>query len=234
MPNYCQNQLKISGNEQDIILLKQQMYSFNEQGNYVLDFNVVVPMPKSLDITSGGLTELTSQLLYPHTAKGKEPPSISDLMQKYHRELVWPCPQVDTVDEFIGLLRQTRNGRQCLLEGHYYHRNHKQYGFRDWYDWRLHYWGTKWGAMHFEDNEYNELIFDTAWSPPIPVIQALAEQFPQLNFRLAYAEEGCWFAGVLEWSDGCLTYGDNDADVRTTLKTYFGYTDQDFEVDQDN
>ncbi|TDR28934.1 hypothetical protein [Hydromonas duriensis] len=237
MPNYCQNLLSIKGAEHDINNMIQNTFSIHNENCQILDFDKVVPMPKSLNIDALGVTKLTRFLLYPQSFKGMDLPSLM-LVDQYADALELPCPRFHSIDDFIRLLKQTPKGRRYLLEGHYSYRNQRQYGYTDWYEWRIKHWGTKWGAMHFDcdwscDNE-REYSFDTAWSPPVPMIEALAEQYPQLTFKLIYVEEGAWFAGVFEWSDGCVTYKDEDADVKNILKTYHGYSDEDFEVDKDN
>ena len=51
------------------------------------------------------------------------------------------------------------------------------YGENNWYDWSIKNWGTKWNSVDAEVH-YNEIYFQTAWSPCDPVIAALAEKFP--------------------------------------------------------
>jgi hypothetical protein len=46
------------------------------------------------------------------------------------------------------------------------------------------------------------LEFDTAWSPPIPVIAKLASMFPDHTFELKYFEGGMGFSGHARWSEG--------------------------------
>jgi hypothetical protein len=46
------------------------------------------------------------------------------------------------------------------------------------------------------------LEFDTAWSPPFPVIEKLASMFPDHDFQLAYFEGGMGFCGQARWSGG--------------------------------
>jgi len=46
------------------------------------------------------------------------------------------------------------------------------------------------------------LEFDTAWSPPIPVIEKLASMFPDHTFELKYFEGGIGFSGHARWSEG--------------------------------
>ena len=83
----------------------------------------------------------------------------------------------------------------------------------DWYDWSIKTWGTKWSACHsdLEDERAGEaeITFDTAWSPPIPVVKALGRMFPDCSFRLAYREGGIGFQGcvVVEGED-CTQWED--------------------------
>ena len=70
-----------------------------------------------------------------------------------------------------------------------------------WYSWRLENWGTKWEVSDFfNDTRYqNELTlsFDTAWSPPIAIYEALVDQ--GYSVKAYYMEPGCDFAG--KWED---------------------------------
>ena len=60
------------------------------------------------------------------------------------------------------------------------------------YDWCVANWGTKWPASRVEvegpvtgyDEKTLEVVFhfDTAWSPPMPVIKRAAELYPALRF----------------------------------------------------
>lgn len=46
----------------------------------------------------------------------------------------------------------------------------------DWYKWHCRYWGTKWGAYNGYTKigkTYIMLVFSTAWTAPIPIIQKL-------------------------------------------------------------
>jgi Ferredoxin-like domain in Api92-like protein len=97
----------------------------------------------------------------------------------------------------------------------------------DWHTWRCDNWGTKWDAR-FSDTgpvlvtpeadvetslEANGLVatptvlvyrFDTAWSPPIAAVTAMAAQHPELEFRLRYGEPGEDYAGEVTFADGEL------------------------------
>ena len=104
-----------------------------------------------------------------------------------------------------------------------------------WYDWARHNWGTKWNAYSLEaalgmesplellaasqDEEAElevEYEFDTAWSPPEPIIEAIVTRFPTLTFHYDAIEEqpswGCsreYFGG--EQVGGRDEEGDEEA-----------------------
>jgi len=71
--------------------------------------------------------------------------------------------------------------------------------------WCREHWGAMWGAgdVHIEDEH---LVFDTAWAPPIPVIEALAVKFPQHSMHLEFFEGGMAFCG------GCSYLNERDYD----------------------
>ena len=73
---------------------------------------------------------------------------------------------------------------------------------KDWYDWSIGNWGTKWDACypHIEkdDEECFAVTFDSAWSPPIEWLENIVHMFPKLYFTLEYEEPGMCFAGILE------------------------------------
>jgi hypothetical protein len=63
------------------------------------------------------------------------------------------------------------------------------------YEKRLERWGTKWPGYNVCISD-STIDFLTAWSPPIPVIEKLAELHKDLVFTLEYAEPGMMFRGV--------------------------------------
>lgn len=79
----------------------------------------------------------------------------------------------------------------------------------NWYDWNVAHWGTKWNAycqsVVEQDNDEITLQFDTAWSPPEPVIarlkEIIEEKYPESEGYEAWVsgswlEEGYQSAGV--------------------------------------
>jgi hypothetical protein len=83
-----------------------------------------------------------------------------------------------------------------------------------WWYWRVQHWGTKWqpqGCQFTEDGWDNPvercetITFDTAWSPPLPVVLAMSKKFPTLEFDLRYFESGCAFNGMYVCKGGEVT-----------------------------
>lgn len=75
--------------------------------------------------------------------------------------------------------------------------------FASWYPWALANWGTKWGAYQYVQlaNTPFKFQFETAWSFPTPIFEALSSQFPTLAFECATFDEGWNFAGT-GWFNG--------------------------------
>ena len=62
---------------------------------------------------------------------------------------------------------------------------HHEPGVICWYEWNIANWGTKWGAYSHQDvviagNEEQvqvRLIFDTAWTQPTPIFEAIEKRW---------------------------------------------------------
>ena len=77
--------------------------------------------------------------------------------------------------------------------------NIEKFGVADWYDWNCENYGSKWSDFdgvfgQVSDNELN-MVFVSAWSPIGEGIRNVSEQFPTLDFILAYDEGGMAFCG---------------------------------------
>ena len=101
--------------------------------------------------------------------------------------------------------------------------NVKKFGYKNWYDWQVANWGTKWDiceatVVEVKDDGYAAtLSFDTAWSPPIGAYEKLME----LGFEVRgyYYEPGMCFVGC--WDNGNDEYyeysGCDSTNVRDTI-----------------
>ena len=70
-----------------------------------------------------------------------------------------------------------------------------------WYNWRVYNWDTKWDAYDVvvtdDDPENVEIEFNTAWSPPEAICNAIREQYPDVSVSWFFDEPGCEIAGYL-------------------------------------
>lgn len=66
----------------------------------------------------------------------------------------------------------------------------------NWYNWNSSNWGTKWDASDTvlvdETDDAINYSFSTAWSPPLPVLEAIARQYSDMTFTLTFEEEQGW------------------------------------------
>jgi hypothetical protein len=226
MPNWCENRLSVSG-PREIIAAIIQATKLNA-GEF--DFNGIVPMPPELHITSGSSTSWGEDILYGDWARMLGFPVWRDLFLELTGGHL-----PETREEMIHLIENERRlYENCdrlswafnLKEARQAKANREKYGFKDWYDWSIVNWGTKWngGDASVESLELESFTihFSTAWSPPIPVIAALCDQHPDVEVEMAYAETGMWFAGKVYGSNGQI--GDDPAsDVKAFCEDEFGY-----------
>lgn len=94
-------------------------------------------------------------------------------------------------------------------------------GHTNWYNWSCANWGTKWnsynGEWDYEDGLSEAVLkFDTAWSVPIPVLEALAarEECADLRLEIDAFDEG-WqfqFHGIIENGELVEEFGEATAE----------------------
>ena len=68
----------------------------------------------------------------------------------------------------------------------------KQYpGEKNWYDWSVNNWGTKWNAYGYDylPQKDDALVFNTAWSAVPQVIAKLSETYPEVTVDYCWADE---------------------------------------------
>ena len=82
-------------------------------------------------------------------------------------------------------------------------------GADDWWNNNVNSWGTKWDVFgegvnrHMEEGHVS-YSFQSAWAPPTPVIERLAEIFPEVEIEFKYMETGMDFWGVETYKNGEL------------------------------
>ena len=144
-----------------------------------------------------------------------------------------PTPQdlLDTVAGFPGADKEAEHEAQMKS-------NIEKHGFKDWYDWNVANWGTKWdfGLENVERVDANTVTaaFDSAWSPPINAYEKLCAM--GFEIEAFYNEPGMCYAGNFvgdadEHWDNCVDYSGATADtvrdmVGEDIDDYFGISEE--------
>lgn len=85
-------------------------------------------------------------------------------------------------------------------------KNIEKYGYPSWYEFCHSNWGTKWDICEpdilFSDNLLVEAVFDTAWKPPIKLLEKLFREHEKdiIYIYLQYNEPDMGLNGV--WKKG--------------------------------
>lgn len=182
MPNHCSNKLVVRGSVSVIDLMIEKVRGSDS----AFDFEKIVPMPESLNIESGSTTDYALAIIEYYDGD-------SSALKKV-LEYPWvKSMNIVKLDDLANHLIKTEKAN--MINGLKAKHNMKTYGHKDWYDWKVHHWGTKWNAYD-GDKEWSPfgqgkfIRFVTAWGPPVPVIEKLSKEFPSLAFDLRYSVEG--------------------------------------------
>lgn len=115
------------------------------------------------------------------------------------------CAGRDRVLDFGTLVPEPPN----LYQGNLSAEDEKDFPI-NWFSWSRDNWGTKWNSYAGKTGTAPDgrmfVQFDTAWSPPYPVLAALANRY-RVAFEHRYFDEGHNFWGVEIWGldDECPT-----------------------------
>lgn len=182
MPNYVENIITLKGDEKKIREMFEAIKS-DDYGLGTVDFNKIIPMPESLKVESGSRTDRGIEMV--KTYLENMPEELND--------------KEGTYDEFFKDLRShsaeisDEEEKKIWDIGVTAVENLHKYGAPTWYEWSINNWGTKWNAYGYDENaDYSkntDLWFQTAWSAPHPVIQRLAEMYPDITFEHEWADE---------------------------------------------
>lgn len=204
MPNWCNNIITISQGDESKEAKKQfddlcELLKVNKENNTIGDniFNKLVPMPESLNITSGGsVNKAMAVILY---EKYNIDTGIK-VIQKYP----W-AKDYKTIEDLIAYIKEDENLN--LEEGQIAIDNVKNYGHKDWFDWRVANWGSKWDSG--DEVSVNEISDDqislemsTAWSPPTTAFATAFEKLSLISIEIEYEEPSCGFEGTFTVENG--------------------------------
>ena len=175
MPNHVENDLRITGSKKELLRFKESA----QDNECLLSANKFIPYPEefvNLD------------------KKAKE---YDEARAKYEKSLQ----------------KNGESEKEARIKAYMDFPSIKDGYNSGGYDWCVKNWGTKWGMYETElieenlnedQDEWNNLFytFQSAWSPPLPVIRKMSELFPTLEFDLRYFEGGSGFNGMFQMRNG--------------------------------
>jgi len=175
MPNHIQN----------ILYAPSHVLKAFKNDDDEIDFNKIIPMPESLaNMDHSSDIETVVDVIF-----GIEPMNMGGevlntafqnlAMNNRLREIVKCKPMIKTEDD--------KKWEQLITALN----NQRTYGCFSWYDWSPENWGTKWNAYSQPNkrSQDDKVLFQTAWSPPIPIIKALSKKFPEAVIKLECSDE---------------------------------------------
>lgn len=205
MPNHVMNILQYSGP----IAQVQRMRTFVKSQEVIEDgtvgcdvpfsFQKIIPMPETLNIEAGSKTDDALRYYLALVQDTLQPDEQAALERARKRGGRWNrLYQPMTIEErrqFEDRITLTEQAI-AMKDGATLLYNLSHYQATTWYDWRVENWGTKWGAYNQSSRTADHsqegvgcYIFNTAWTPPIPVIRRLATIFPDITFKWRWADE---------------------------------------------
>lgn len=235
MPNWVKNIVTVS--EDTMNKIKEKYFT-----DGVLDFNKVVPMPKSLQLASGSITEMS--IFYAFIKKDtKEQIEIAKLLKStedfIYKNYLNKIKHYYDLGHFKNIEEKAKNytpedvAKKLNIKtledlGNAYINNIKNYGCDTWYDWCINNWGTKWGVDSFQCNK-TTMIFNTAWGTPEPIFAQLSKELPNKCIEVKYADE-CYS----NYNNGTITYKNGMIDYETELDEDFATEVWDEEIKKED
>lgn len=112
-------------------------------------------------------------------------------------QTIIPCPE--DLNITAGFMGDEEEQRQLELKEQ---ANIAKHGYKNWYDWQVAHWGTKWdlcdAVLTRVDDNTVEVSCQTAWSPPVAAYETMTEKGYEVTAY--YYEPGMCYAG--RWEDG--------------------------------
>lgn len=195
MPNHVTNRLKLIG-EQPAIDECLEKIKLDEKGIGTIDFNKIIPMPASLDVTAGSEETNAIKAYLKATCPFNDTSicGIRRLDETLYLNILFKLAENDflakySMENILKYDLTATDNTELIRKGEIYIDNLLQYGATTWYDWCRNNWGTKWNAYDFAPFENNTITFCTAWSNVCELITRLSAMHPDLNFEYSWADE---------------------------------------------
>lgn len=228
MPNWTSNRVVIKGNVDTLKTIKNLLQTETQS----FDFNKIVPIPESLNLVSGWITNTSVQVAQSKKGSAKRAKLMLSIKLPYDLSMCYAGygPKVLNTEEDVVTL------------GQIYIDNEKKYGHKTWYDWSYENWGTKWNAcdsrLSSEEDGQLEYYFQTAWCEPTPVFIELSKKFPDIIVinHANYEDPEPWYTYITEFKNGEVTSECNevDEDMKEEYESYFDDDNEDETEETDN
>lgn len=225
MPNHVKNIIKLTGaqNEIDYIVnLITKTEEIDGETQKVVDFNSLIPMPETLNVVSGGCSD-ECILIYLRDIFDTATVDVKNehlrIIRDYNIRQIWGYKRVDldkmpSSEELYGKIQrlvgvygpEAKNpfgdnpvftkGEDVINYGKQIYENIRDYGCKDWYDWCIEHWGTKWNAYSNEQDMMPNCVklkFETAWDVPfnfyVKLYEVIHRDCKYLSCNIRYANE---------------------------------------------
>lgn len=187
MPNHVTHRVIVRGSPRDLAIFKDTFLALRSVTDVAgdvhmkrtFDFNILAPMPdmirnaESSSVIEDGFIVLGVGAI--PTVFGAQV-SYREMVERYLSFAWVKAAGVTDLGGLKSLLLQ--RAPDCAAKAEKALKVYEAHGHISWYSWSIANWGTKWNAYDVEILEHTQeqlvFRFDTAWSPPMPIFDALA------------------------------------------------------------
>ena len=187
MPNWTTNYTTFVGSQNTI----NTIHSYFDVEEDVFDFDKVVPMPEALRATASPVHIIADDEF--KEEHGVLPETLEEVE---HFLISYKAQEEKAKKHSFGVQKMTQTMSATLLNN---------YGTNNWYDWHVNYWSVKWEgcSISIEYKSDNILLtrYDTPWSAPDRIFEALENKFEDLTVLNMARFEGMDDNITATWGD---------------------------------
>lgn len=237
MPNHVSTVCVVTGPEAEVnaFVKAHIVVDPKEGGGAQFDLGTVVPKPAIVSETESGSEADAGFFALTGLHEVKFAMFCETPMHSYARHGDFEMNQLTTVDQFREWLekknpRAIEKGRKSL-------QCFRETGHLNWHSWSIAHWGTKWGAYDYEERlrEPGKFIFkfETAWSVPTPIFEALGALYDGLTFATESIDEGGGPEFVGNYTNKSESFVEVEPDRERHRRVYGKYPDPPEEEDEE-